>query len=241
LVAASATITVDGDDSDWSTIDGVSVRLEQIKVPPGSDIEFDPLAPITATLKVASDSDYIYLLFQVADDFDYNPDDHNLSPATAVMFRIDQPATPHMGAEEPDFQSSLGMVDIWHWELDCGPEQPSGGGDPGSGNDPDCNLDDEYATTPEDREDDDSPQAENSLSGAWNHSARNQGPGADGTWTFELSRPLQTGDPQDAQFTSAATTFLALAYFDPDESATGWSDAGHVTSAEQGWITVNLP
>ncbi|MDO8612352.1 MAG: hypothetical protein Q7R32_05955 [Dehalococcoidia bacterium] len=34
-----------------------------------------------------------------------------------------------------------------------------------------------------------------------------------------MSRPLQTGDPQDAQFASGGTASMALAYFDADESA----------------------
>ena len=68
-----------------------------------------------------------------------------------------------MGTTEDDQDTSLGMVDIWHWELDCGPGLVSGGNDTPSGNDPDCNLDDEYSTTPEEREDDGSPQAENSM------------------------------------------------------------------------------
>jgi len=33
---------------------------------------------------------------------------------------------------------------------------------------------------------------------------------------------------------------MALAYWDPKESASGWSDAGHLTSADAGWIQVNL-
>lgn len=242
LDAASATITVDGDASDWADIDGLSLTLQQFQIPPGSDIEYDPVDPRQATLKVATDSDNIYVLFQVADDFDFDPDDHNLSPSPNVMFRINQAASPHMGAEQPDFESSLGMVDIWHWELDCGPGELSGGvtGISG-GDDPDCNLDDEYATTPEEREDDDSDRAENSLSGVWDHSARSQGSGADGTWIFEFSRPLVTADTNDVQFPSGGIAFMALAYFDPDESAAGWSEAGHVTSADGGWITVNLP
>lgn len=96
----------------------------------------------------------------------------------------------------------MGLVDIWHWELDCGPGEVAGGGGIPGGNDPNCNLDDEYATTPEEREDDETAQAENSLVGVWEHTERSQGAGADGLWIFELSRPLQTGDPQDAQFVS---------------------------------------
>jgi hypothetical protein len=56
-----------------------------------------------------------------------------------------------------------------------------------------------------------------------------------------MSRPLQTGDSQDAQFASGATAYMALAYFDPSETAEGWTDAGHLQSADAGWIEVTLP
>ena len=237
--AASATITVDGDASDWADIEGTTFEIEQIEVPAGSDIEFDPLAPKDTTLKVATDGTNIYVLVEIDDTFDYVADDHGLSAAMAVMFPIDEPAAPHMGVEEDDLDTSLGMVDIWHWELDCGPGELSGGQGVAGGDDPACNLDDEYATTPEEREDDDSAQAENSLVGAWTHTAA--APGGDGTWIFEMSRPLSTGDPQDAQLTSGGTARIAIAYWDPKESATGWSDAGHLQSAELGWIEVTLP
>ncbi|MEE8370317.1 MAG: ethylbenzene dehydrogenase-related protein [Dehalococcoidia bacterium] len=239
LQAAAATITVDGDNSDWADISGLNLTLEQFEIPAGSDWEYDSVAPKAATLKVAADGENLYVLVEVDDSFDYVADDHGLSAVIAVMFRIDEPAEPHMGSGADDFEAGLGMVDIWHWELDCGPGELSGGGDLGSGNDPDCNLDDEYSTDPEEREDDDSATAENSISGAWSHTAETIG--GEGTWIFEFSRPLQTGDPQDGQFVAGGTVQVALAYWDPKESLTGWSDAGHLTSADAGWIQVVLP
>ncbi len=242
--AASATINVDGDESDWADIEGAEFDIEQIEVPPGSDIEFDAVAPKDTTLKVASDGTNVYVLVEVDDTYDYVADDHNLSASMAVMFRIDDPAPPHMGVEKSDFDTSLGMVDIWHWELDCGPAEISGGRGAAGGDDPTCNLDDEYATTPEQREDDGggdiaNPDAENGLTGAWTHTAA--APGGEGKWVFEMSRPLSTGDPQDAQLTGGGTAHIAIAYWDPKESTTGWSDAGHLQSAELGWIEVTLP
>ena len=250
FTAASATITVDGDISDWSAIEGATVMVEQIRLDNldpsvASEIDFGPLDPVDVTFKVASDDENIYVLLEVPGGFNYNAADHNLSASVAVMFQIDDPAAPHMGAEEPDLDASLGMVDIWHWELDCGPGAVSGGAGAAGGDDPACNLDDEYSTTPEAREDDGggdivNDAAENSLSGVWEHSARASGAGADGTWIFEFSRPLQTGDPQDAQFASGSTAHVALAYFDPTEGPEGWSDAGHLQSAYNGWIEVTL-
>ena len=244
LQAASATITVDGNNSDWASINGLALTLEQFEIPAGSDWDYDPVAPKNATLKVATDAANIYVLLEVDDTYDYVPANHDLSAAVAVMFRIDQPAGPHMGADDPDFETGLGKVDIWHWELDCGPGAPSGGGDPGSGNDPDCNLDDEYATDPEGQNDDGKPagsnaSAENSIAGAWKHTAAAVG-GA-GKWIFEMSRPLNSGDSQDAQFSPGGTANAAVAYWDPKESVTGWSGAGHLTSADAGWIAVGLP
>jgi hypothetical protein len=239
IEAATETINVDGDNSDWAAIAGLDLTLVQFEIPAGSDWEFDPVAPRAATVKVASDDTNIYVLLEVDDTFDYVVDDHGLSAALAVQFLIEQDGGPHMGAGQDDMETGLGMVDIWHWELDCGPGEMSGGGDPGDGDDPDCNLDDEYATDPEERDDDDSAQAENSLAGSWSHTAGTVG-GA-GTWIFEMSRPLSTGDPHDAQFTSGGSTLMAIAYWDPKESVSGWSDAGHLTSADDGWIEVSLP
>ncbi len=250
LDAASATITVDGDSSDWDDIEGVTVPLEQIEIPEGVDWdEPGALDEIDVTLKVATDADNIYMLLEVPDDYDFNLEDHNFSASIAVMFLIDDGAGPHMGASDDDLEASLGMVDIWHWELDCGPGELSGGGGIDGGDDPDCNLDDEYATDPETREDDGKADegeptnatAENSLAGVWQHTASSEGAGAEGTWIFEMSRPLQTGDTEDAQFASGGTTLIAIAYFDADETLEGWTDTGHLQSSENGWIEVNLP
>ena len=235
LNAPFASITVDGRTGDWASVPAQTVKLEQIK--PGAGLDFKPLPAVNASVRVAVDAQRIYVLLEVADDFDYNSSNHDLSSAVGVMFRIDAAAPPHMGAKEESQKTSLGMVDIWHWELDCGPGVVSGqvtGGT--SGNDAPCNLDDEYATTPEDREDD---GKENSLAGVWEHTGRVLGTG--GTWVFEMSRRLSTGESQDAQFTLGGTAYMALAYWDADEQpGTGWSDAGHLTSANADWIEVKL-
>src|SRR3990172_10506106 len=103
--AETATITVDGDDSDWASIEGATVPLKQIDVDEWDpvqvkDMEIDigPLPPVDATLKVATDEENIYVLFEVPDAFDYNPDplQHNFSASIAVMFPIDDAAPPHM-------------------------------------------------------------------------------------------------------------------------------------------------
>ncbi len=250
FTAATASIVVDGDTSDWDGVTPVSVPLEQIRMgglqpSDAEDIEFDELPPVDASLRVATDGTNVFLLFEVPDEFDYDPNDHGLSPAIAVQFKIDSPAAVHMGSEEADLDESLGMVDMWHWELDCGPGLTAGGQGVPGGDDPACNFDDEFAADPEDREDDgggdDNPSADNSLTGVWEHTGRASGPGAEGVWIFEMSRPLQTGDPEDAQFESGGVAAIALAYWDPDESAVGWSDSGHLTSSYAGWLEVTIP
>lgn len=236
IEAPEATIVVDGDASDWSSIVGLDLTLEPI---PGEETDMKP-----ATLKIAHDADNVYVLFEVDDDFDWSAEDAHLSAGMAVQWAIDSSAAAAMGAEEPDRETSLGTVDIWHWELDCGIGEESGGAisGPGDGKDPGnddaCNFDDEWSTTPENREDDNGAGAENSLLGVFSHS--DPVVGSDGTYVFEMSRPLQTGDEQDAQFTVGETARVGAAYWDPDNSPDGWSDDEHVQTANEGWIDVTF-
>ncbi len=227
-------IVIDGDASDWDGVAGLDVTLEGIT---GESVEAHP-----ATLKVAHDGENVLMLLQVEDDYDWNPDDAHLSAANAIQWAIEPDAAEHMGAEDDDREGSFGMVDIWHWELDCSAGRQSGGAvsDAGEGkdlgNDANCNFDDEWATNPTTREDDNGDTAENSLLGVWTHTASTIG--EDGTWTFEMQRPMQTGDAQDAQFSVGSTARLAVAYWDADNGPDGWDDDEHVQSANQGWIEV---
>jgi hypothetical protein len=234
--APPASITVDGDLADWAGITGLDLTLEAIE---GEDVE-----PRTATVQVTHDDEFVYVLLRVEDDYNWNPEDGHLSGSSAVMWRIDAEAGEHMGAEEPDRETSLGAVDIWHWELECAAGEESGGavagpGDGDLGNDSGCNFDDEWATVPEEREDDNSATGENSLLGVWNHT--NPAEDGEGAWIFEMRRPLQTGDEQDVQLeVGGASAGMAIAYWDPDFGPEGWEDDGHVQSANQGWIEVTL-
>jgi hypothetical protein len=234
--APAASITVDGDLADWDGITGLDLALEAIE---GEDVE-----PRTATVQVTHDDEFVYVLLRVEDDYNWNPEDGHLSGSSAVMWRIDAEAGEHMGAEEPDRETSLGVVDIWHWELECAAGEESGGavagpGDGDLGNDSGCNFDDEWATVPDEREDDNSATGENSLLGVWNHT--NPAEDGEGGWIFEMRRPLQTGDEQDVQLeVGGASAGMAIAYWDPDFGPEGWEDDGHVQSANQGWIEVTL-
>lgn len=236
LDAPMATIAVDGDAADWAGIDGLDMTLYPI-----SDESFDTK---DSTLKVAYDDNYVYALVTVDDDYNWNAEDAHLSSALAVQWAIDPGAGEAMGATDEDRETSLGMVDIWHWELDCAAGTDNGGAvsGPGEGKDPGndsaCNFDDEYASATEDREDDGGAGAENSLFGVWTHSELTAD--ADGTWVFEMQRPLNTGDAQDVQFAAGSSAQVATAYWDSDGGPDGWEDEDHVQSANQGWITVNF-
>lgn len=236
LEAPAASITVDGDPAEWDGIAGLDLTLEAIE---GEDVE-----PLAASVQVSHDDEFVYVLLQVEDDYNWNPEDGHLSASAAVMWRIDPEAGEHMGAEEPDRETSLGMVDIWHWELECAAGEESGGvaagpGDGDPGNDSGCNFDDEWATVPDEREDDNSATGENSLLGVWNHT--NPVEDGEGSWIFEMRRPLQTGDDHDAQLeVGGASAGMAIAYWDPDSGPEGWEDDSHVQSANQGWIEVTL-
>lgn len=231
-------ITVDGDASDWADIPATNVTLKPITG--------EPPAPHDAVVKVAHDDTNAYVLFQVDDDLNWNPENGNLSGAAAVEWAVDPGAGEAMGALDVDRRTSLGLVDIWHWELECATGVRSGGaaveghGDATGGNDPACNFDDEYASQPDVREDDNTASGENSLLGVWTHSASAED--GDGTWTFEMSRPLNTNDEQDAVFTPGESSLMNVAYWDPDRpdgGTDGWDDDYHVVSAMDGWMQVN--
>ena len=229
-----ASIVVDGRIDDWMGIPGLATVLHPIGGV--TDVDDSP-----ATVHVAHDGEQVYVLVTVGDDYDFVDGDLHLTGALALQFAIDAAAGMAMGAEEEDDEVSLGMVDIWHWELECPVGAESGGavsgaGEGSPGNDDACNFDDEYATVPDERDDDDQGGAENSLLGVFDHSDPVNG--SDGTWFFEMSRPLQTADATDAQFVPGGSALLVLAYWDADQGPDGWEDDGHVVSADLGWIEV---
>ncbi len=233
LVASAADIAVDGNPDDWEGVEGLDIVLDPI--------EGEAAPSHRASIKVAHDETYVYVLFTVEDDFNWSDIDPHFSGAPAVMWAVEQAAGAHMGGDDPSGYPGLGLVDIWFWRLDCPPGAEQGGavsgpgtGDPG--NDAGCNFDDEWATDPETQDDDVGPDAENSLLGVFTHS--NPTEDAPGTWYFEMRRPLQTGDPQDAQFEAGRQYRLALAYWDPDAGQNGWGPRDHVQSSNLGWINV---
>jgi len=239
ISAPATAITVDGSPADWTGIAGLDLTLEGIE-----GVE-TPVESKQATIRVAHNDQFVYVLFEVQDDYNWTDTDAHLTAAPAVMWAVVPAAGPHMGPEDRQGKGpSLGKVDIWHWELECAAGKQTGGevSGPGAsadpGNDEGCNFDDEWATSPDDREDDNGTGGQNSLLGVWSHT--NPTENAAGTWVFEIRRPLQTGDEGDAQFAVGSPAWLALAYWDPDQTAAGWEDDGHAQSSNLGWIEVTF-
>ncbi|MFW9802177.1 MAG: ethylbenzene dehydrogenase-related protein [Candidatus Thorarchaeota archaeon] len=224
-------IVVDGLADDWAGVDGIDLTL--IRPMASSERLEDGL-----TLKVAYDDANIYVLAMIHDDYDFNETDPHDSGSLAVLFQIDDAARVDMGG-------GLGNVDIWHWELETPPGVPAGGPDFESGNDPEGNFDDEWAFDVEDRHDD---TMANELYGVWSHTGNLSLRGSDGTWIFEMRRSLTTSDTmdEDAQFSAGGTFGMAIAYWDADQTATGWEHDGHYASCRDpatldfSWIQVSL-
>jgi len=227
-------ITIDGLIGDWDGVPGTKITMIQPMSPDNRMVD-------GLELRVAYDDSNIYVLAIITDDFDYNVTHHRNSPALAVLFAVDEAATPEMGG-------GAGYVDIWHWELDTGPGVVAGF-NLLSGNDPVGNLDDEYALSIFDRHDD---ATANELYGSWAHTDMSA-VGADGEWIFEMKRSLTTSDTlkQDAQFVIGETVKVSIAYWDPDETGepgvlNGWTNAGHYSTCRDpatldfSWIDVEL-
>lgn len=226
-------IIVDGLADDWSGVAGATVTL----IKPFSTSE--RLENLT-TVKAVYDDANIYVLVMVEDDFDYDPLDHHNSSSITVLWQTDPLATPNMGGGY--------MVDMWHWELDTGPGVPAGGPNFTGGNDPIGNFDDEWAVNPGPANRGDDAQG-NELFGVWSHTNISGGAGAPGVWIFEMRRTLTTSDTmnQDRQFAVGETVGMALAYWDADETPTGWTGSGHYASCVDPatlnfdlWINVTL-
>ncbi|MHA2105692.1 MAG: ethylbenzene dehydrogenase-related protein [Candidatus Hodarchaeales archaeon] len=220
-------IAIDGEAGDWADVDKATVTLKPAVTGTGS---------YSASVQSVWNDTHIAFLISVVDDLDFEDihpphnGSHRKSAALGVLFVIDggADAVRMGGTGDHANETSAGLVDIWHWELDHDMGTVEGGFNDddatAGGNDPAGNLDDEYATHSEDRHDDDT---ENNLMGAWGHTGSTNGTA--GTWYFEIVRPLTNSDTKDVQFVSEESYFMNLAYWDADEIGdhAGWTDDGH--------------
>jgi hypothetical protein len=123
---------------------------------------------------------------------------------------------PHLAASAAVmWQMDDASLDIWRWQLEC-PQGSRGGGDAGML----CGLNDGWGNDPSATSVD--KRGENSLLAAWKHT--------NGKWIFEFCRILETGDPQDASFSTPDALTMAVAYWDPDTSSSGWDNETYVHS-----------
>ena len=87
------------------------------------DLTLEPIVgedvdAVAANVKVAHDDEFIYVLFSVDDDYNWDAADAHMSGAAAVMWAVESGAGPHRGVGAEDGGGpSLGRVDIGHWEL----------------------------------------------------------------------------------------------------------------------------
>ncbi|MFW9780311.1 MAG: hypothetical protein ACFFE8_15830 [Candidatus Heimdallarchaeota archaeon] len=221
-------LVLDGSGDEWIEVPGASLSL----------LSLDLLRTVDVEIRIMFNSTHIALLYTVHDDYDFNESDPHMSGHVAVLWAQDRNTGIHMGLD--DQGQATTKVDIWHWELETAPGTVVGGkGTATSGDDPVGNFDDEWATSPVNRHDDTS---ENSLMGAWNHTGFHNGINASGDYVFEMVRPLTTTEEDyDIQMKEGSIYIMALAYWDPDQTPTGWQDSGHMISADSaGWLEVHL-
>ena len=226
-------ITVDGLVSDWGNIPSFNVTL----VPAIPEHVDEGGQNYSISVKSAFNDTHIAFLIAVEDDYD-RASHHDNTSALGVLFAINggKNATRMGGTGTYANETSVGLVDIWHWELDSAYRVPAGGFDETrnatakNGDDPNGNLDDEYSTSSVNRFDDNGTGKENSLMGAYGHSGGGGTQPANNTagwWYFEILRPMITNDQYDVQFEADKTYYMNLAYWDSDQSPVGWHDDGH--------------
>jgi len=247
--------TLDGEHDEWSNVDAYTTTLMMT-----TGTEWDAGV---ATYKCMYDTERIYFAMEIPGEYRFSSEDNHLCASIATMFKVGSKATyvnmggcpDAMGGCEggvPDTCSDY-RVDIGaHWELSgtnmstpyVGMEAASSSGrqagTSGTGNDLVANNDDEYAVSPYCRFDDDDANAGNEWSGAWKHT--NPTDGEFGTYHFEVSRTLKTASLiSDVQLSPGETYQFGLAFWDPFESESGWTDIGHyVTGCATKWIDLEL-
>lgn len=253
--------TVDGHFSEWNTSHAVVTPLFMAMF--GTSKPY----PYHALMFCNYDDSKIYFGLEFpASEFSFNTTDNHLNPSIATMFQVGKDATFYMMGNCPmaatesqceDGGAANGtcadyLVDIGaHWELATTEQGVEYGTNGGTGNDEVANKDDEYAYSAFCRFDDDLTDAANEWTGAWIWSDTSSfhyadlvadAPAMAGSYKFELTRTLTTASPEtDAQLAPGDMVGFGIAYWDPLETATGWTDAGHyVSGCAADWMDLVL-
>lgn len=228
--ADDTAIKLDGKYADWADVEGVNITLKPARDTGSGSKDM--------VFKSIHDASKIYFLIMVEDDyFFYNMAtgiSHRNAAALGVAFPIDEGANAqYMGGSDEgsddELNTTTGEVDIMHWELDtlAGVETGGSKGTEDKKGDGIANLDDEYATTPWDRHDDNGATSNNLWKGSWAHTGDGTN-GSSGWWVFELSRDLVSTDVHDFSLAEGDTTDVAIAYWSPNETSENkWTDDGH--------------
>ena len=238
--------TLDADISDWDDV-------EVFETPLTGALTSNMYAPGNVKIQCVYTSTDIYFLYQIPGKYKFDTADNHLCASVATMFQMGEDATLfNMGGcplseavncdAVPDGCAPY-AVDIGaHWELKTTERGILYGPNEGNGDDPIANKDDEFAVGPWCRVDDNfGTSPGNEWSGAWDFSG-NATDGEEGYYIFETSRSLTTPSPEtDIQLEAGTEYNFGVAFWDPLETATGWTDAGHVvTGCSKDWIGLRL-
>ncbi|KAI2513623.1 Ethylbenzene dehydrogenase [Fragilaria crotonensis] len=242
--------TLDGNFSDWSSVEGIETDIY--------DISGTKYADGAVMYKCVYDASNIYFALMIPGPYRFNATNNQMCPSIATMFKVGTMATFYnMGgcpdAISPDScsggipeQCDEYRVDIGaHWETSTSEQGLlyAVNSTTGTGEGAVTELGDEYAVSPYCRASDDGEGAGNEWAGAWAHTDPSE-TGADGHYHFELSRLLKTKSSKtDKQVLTAGETYsFGIAYWDPFQSdENGWTDAGHfLTGCANQWIDLEL-
>jgi hypothetical protein len=243
--------TLDADLSEWSQVAGIETPLKGFG---GNSYDAG-----SASYKCLYDDTHIYFAFSIPGFFRFNSTDNKQCASIGTMMKIGADATfmnmggcpealsPSVTCDATLLQETCSAyrVDLGaHWELRTtqqGVTYPIGSTDAQApGNDLVANKDDEYGVSPYCRPDDNDANAGNEWAGSWLHD--NPVAGELGNYIFEMSRTLTTPSTvSDAQMAPGQTYQFGVAFWDPEETDSGWTDSGHyLTGCGADWIDLEL-
>jgi len=231
--------TLDGDLSEWSSVNGTQTELY--------GLAGNVYAPGLADYKCMYNDTHIFFAMEIPGAYRFNSSSNAQCASVAIMFKIGESALYYGMGGCPLASSgcSSGVpsgcdpyrVDIGaHWELASTEQGVEYGVNLGSS---DALADDEYAVSPTCRLDDDGSNSGNEWNVAWSYEAFNS---TFGDYKFELARSLSTmSESTDRQLSVGQSYSVGFAYWDPNETADGWTDPGHyVTGCAADWMDMTI-